>query len=334
MTVVVGFAMPSCGILVADSRLTRGPEKRDVCQKIFPLSDDALVGFSGGARSAVALIKGLFQTGAVKDLTWLLDSNSAEATIQPLFSKLRGPQVSLIFAFRWLQGVVGSALVIPKLRLVRVDCDPFRHTMVDSDFAVLGSGSYIGPRIAGKRAPAAIRDFARWEDERGWALQALFAATVVVQRLVRERPESTIGGLYQVCCLTLEGVRAVPYLTGDEAHPVFMNLERGLWVQEDSHSGTRVVVRNPLQDDSFLRTWSGPETFDVPAPATAPTSRVEWVASLRPDDDAVYGYEESTGAFTRRIPLPPPPRQPSPLAKLVQPLVQADWLAQWMDRRR
>lgn len=348
MTLVAGFATPYAAFVVADSRLVwtkdgRLAERRDVCQKVFPLSDEILVGFSNGALSAVRLLRKLVSSDHVLDCGWLLDPGRCVQVLSSCYDraeafKLPGPQVQLLFAVH-VKERSGGDLVVPRVKLVCVDCDPWHHAVVEDDLAVIGAASEIRNEALKEESVTKLTQLTSY-NERGLAIRAMFAHLFVCS-LMRGRDEPTIGGLYQVYYLGPEGPRAVPYdtwgeVTTDLGSPVSMFIRGGEWVQEHRPTGRRVRVRNPLADERVIRE-RGSEAFAV-REFLAPTGpgvrrkgyRVEWHGSLHED---VYAYEEVTGSFTKRVVLPPVDSlEKTAFARLIQPLVQRDTLRDWIER--
>ncbi|MGB6836607.1 MAG: hypothetical protein WBF66_02760 [Dehalococcoidia bacterium] len=349
MTLVAGFATPYAAFMVADSRLVRMrngelADRRDVCQKVFPLSNEILVGFSNGALSAVRLLRRLAASDYAKAPEWFLDRDRTLDVLSGLYQcaeakKLAGPQVQLLLALHVKEPSATGDLVVPRVKLVHLDCDPWSHRIVEDDLAVIGAAADIRDRALKEDSAGKLAKLTSYS-ERGLAIRALFAHLFVCS-LMRGRDEPTIGGLYQVYYLGPEGPRAVPYdtwgeITPDLGSPVSMFLESGEWAQEHKPTKLRVLVRNPLRDEGVVQR-TGSELFAVReflrpgSPGVRRRGyRVEWHSELH---EHVYAYEAQTGAFTKRVVLPPVDSlERSAFGELLQPLVQRDALRDWLER--
>jgi hypothetical protein len=253
--------------------------------------------------------------------------------------KLQGPQVQLLFAVHVKEPRPGGSLVVPRIKLVRVDCDPWRHEVVEEDLAVIGAAPAIRDEALKEESVEKLTCLTSY-NERGLAIRAMFAHLFVCS-LLRGRNEPTIGGLYQVYYLGPEGPRAVPYdtwgeVTAELGSPVSMFIRDGEWVQEHGPTRRKVRVRNPVADERVLRE-RGPELFAAKQFLTPAAPgirrkgrRLEWHSALHED---VYAYEKLTGSFTKRVLLPPVDSlDKSAFAQLIQPLAQRDALRDWIER--
>lgn len=348
MTLVAGFTTAYGAFVVADSRLVRMRNgvlaaRQDVCQKVFPLSKEILVGFSNGALSAVRLLRRLARSDYANSTEWLLDQDRALHVLKGLYrraeqTKLPGPQVQLLFAVHHLAASEGKELMVPNVGLVRVDCDPWAYQLIGDGVEVIGAAGDIRTGAVEDESAPRLAKLTPY-DERGLALRALFAHSCV-RRLMRDRDEPTVGGLYQLYYVGAHGPTAVPYDTWGEIGPdsgtlVSMLVDPRGWIQQHEPTGVRVFVQNPLVDERVVRSTSGSEVFAVSeflspgGPGVRRAGRrVTWEAALHPH---VYRYEESTGGFTKKIVLPPVNSgDRSAFAQLVQPMfeigAQQDWV--------
>lgn len=260
MTVIAGFDYTIFSVLVADSRLsgTRGSTlvRRDVCQKMLPLGDKGLICWSGGLDAARLIMSRLEERGEREGPWWLLDGDEVEATLRSGYrpGDFAFPHVSLIAqlinptrnAFENEEG--------PRVDMVVIDVEPFQHEVVPFGARVRGSGDYIVPRIEEDNLFMAVYGFSSaWPDlERAVINKALFAQELI-ERLIRERYEPTVGGLYQVGYLLQDRVRVLSYerwisASGDETHGTYVTLkvEDGSWWQEHAPTGKRSQLVNPF----------------------------------------------------------------------------------------
>jgi hypothetical protein len=138
-----------------------------------------------------------------------------------------------------------------------VDIDPFQHEVVHMGFRVRGSGSYVVPRLDEEGFFDKIVGFSSaWPNLEVAVINKAMFAQLALEELVREKPESTVGGLYQVAYILPDRVRALSYerwipCDADPKYGSFVRLivEHGQWFQEHPATRRRSRLRNPFIEE-------------------------------------------------------------------------------------
>lgn len=263
--------------MVADSRLTGcTPDGRpstywDVCQKIFPIGDYALMGFAGFEEPSGLAMSAVYHRYSREGLSWLMDESSARQTLEdalrscPLMVE-SGHICQIMIGFVDFTGSMFHNEERPGTALVALGCRPFSYRKVIVGFELLGSGDCIRDDIDKTRAYMDIFNFGDASTELGMRKKTIYTMHVV-RRLVERHGIRTVGGLYQPAYLTPKGWSGVPYRMWVELGKglgtfVNMKIEQGRWVQEHEPSGKRVVIGNPFEDDFTFRDLNLNKIFD------------------------------------------------------------------------
>lgn len=277
MTIVAGFNTGFYLTMVADSRLTgfARDEKpctyRDVCQKIFPIGDYALMGFAGLEEPSGLAMSAVYHRYLREGLSWLLDESSARETLEdalrPCPLVIEGGSIcQIMIGFVDPAGLVIDNRARPGTVLIALACRPFSYRKIMFSFELLGSGARIREDIEKTRAYMDIFNFGDASTELGIRHKTIWTM-YVVWRLVERHRIRTVGGLYQPAYLTPKGWSGVPYRMWVELGKglgtfVNMEIEQGRWVQEHEPSGKRVVIGNPFEDDFTFRDLNLNKIFD------------------------------------------------------------------------
>jgi hypothetical protein len=295
MTIVAAFQMAHTSLLVADCRLTwKAPLSasiyQDVCQKIFVLDPEVIVGFSGDLDYAVVAVERLEQRIRESGVDWLsnVDQVLTWASKVPSPRRAAYPTV-LVVSFvdhrcrlSGLPGIVQSfAISLNPPRL-------FPSGLFD--LGVFGCGAEpVSQVLSELNAKHAVNEFTQPADGTMLKLElgAMMAVECVSSALARF-PEPSVGGLLQAVVLSpLVGAFAVPYEQWVDVNEscgtyVRMDIQEGAWIQ--SHHGAEQKVINPVIE----RTES----------ARAHMNKIfEARGRLKPDDDGVVA---TPGPFLRK----------------------------------
>ena len=157
MTIVAGFNIGFYLTVVADSRLTgftpdgKPRTYRDVCQKMFPIGDYALMGFAGFAEPSGLAMSAVYRRYSREGLSWLLDESSTletlEDALRPCPLTVEGEHVcQIMIGFVDSSGSMFENQERPGTVLVALGCRPFSYRKVIVGFELLGSGAIIKER--------------------------------------------------------------------------------------------------------------------------------------------------------------------------------------------
>lgn len=277
MTIVAGFNFDFYLTMVADSRLTGFTRDgkpctfRDVCQKIFPIGDYALMGFAGLEEPSGLAMSAVYHRYSREGLSWLLDESSTRQTLEdalrpcPLVIE-GGPICQIMIGFVNPTGLVIDDRARPGTVLIALACRPFSYRKIMFSFELLGSGARIRDDIEETRAFMDIFNSGDASTELGMRLKTIWTMHLV-RRLVERHGIRTVGGLYQPSYLTPRGWSGVPYRMWVQIEKglgtfVNMKIEQGRWVQEHEPSGKRVVISTPFEDDFTFRDFNLHKIFD------------------------------------------------------------------------
>lgn len=277
MTIVAGFNSGFFLTMVADSRLTGFTQDgkprtyRDVCQKIFPIGDYALMGFAGFEEPSGLAMSAVYDRNSREGLSWLLDESSARQTLEdalrpcPLVIEGR-PICQIMIGFVDPAGLVIENRARPGTVLIALACRPFSYRKIMFSFELLGSGAIIRDDIEKTRAYMDVFNFGDASTELGIRHKTIWTMHVV-GGLVERHGIRTVGGLYQPAYLTPKGWSGVPYRMWVELGKglgtfVNMKIEQGRWVQEYEPTGKRVVIGTPFEDDFTFRDLNLNKIFD------------------------------------------------------------------------
>lgn len=261
MTVIAGFNYTLFSLLVTDTRLSAWTPHlvaRDVCQKIFPLGEAGLIAWSGGLRSARSVMNELVKRHLADGPWWLLNASEVEKTLVGGYQrgdpKFDGPQVSFIVQLinPWEKSFEDEEW--PRIDMAIVDIDPFQHEVVHMGARVRGSGSYVVPRLDEEGLFGKVASFSSaWPNLELAVINKAMFAQLALEELIREKPESTVGGLYQVAYILPDRVRVLSYerwipCNADRSYGSFVRLvvEHGQWFQEHPTTHRRSRLRNPF----------------------------------------------------------------------------------------
>lgn len=322
MTVIAGFDYTIFSILVADSRLTdyHGGNliRCDVCQKMLPLGDKGLLCWAGGLDAARDVMARLQNRGRAEGPWWLLDEGEVRSTLLRDFrpGSFSFPQVSFIAQIinptrRAFEGDDET----PRVDMVTIDMEPFRYEAVPMGTRVRGSGDYIVPRIEEDELHMAVYGFssARPDFEMAVINKALFAEEIV-ERLIREKYEPTVGGLYQVGYLLPDRARVLSYerwtsANNDDSHGTYVTLkvENGSWWQEHGPTGNRSMLLNPftnlVESDFNQDLLFDASLFEPDTPGVVPT----------PNPLRASSFLSAHGVAEHSVVTAPPPSSDQPL---------------------
>jgi len=261
MTIIAGFNYTLFSILVTDSRLSVSkprPVARDVCQKVFPLGEAGLIAWSGGLLTGRSVMSKLVERHRADGPWWLLDSDEAQRTLVDGYQrgepKFDGPQISFVVQLinPWAKSFEDEDW--PRVDMAVVDIDPFQHEVIHMGARIRGSGGYVAPRLDEEGFFGKIVNFSSaWPNLELAVINKAMFAQFALEELVRERPESTVGGLYQVAYILPDRVRVLSYerwipCNADRSYGSFVRLvvEHGQWFQEHPATQRRSRLRNPF----------------------------------------------------------------------------------------
>ncbi|MGB5931458.1 MAG: hypothetical protein WBH57_00105 [Anaerolineae bacterium] len=178
MTIVAGFNSGFFLTMAADSRLTGFTQDgkprtyRDVCQKIFPIGDYALMGFAGFEEPSGLAMSAVYDRYSREGLSWLLDESSARQTLEdalrpcPLVIEGR-PICQIMIGFVDPAGLVIENRARPGTVLIALACRPFSYRKIMFSFELLVSGAIIRDDIERTRAYMDVFNFGDASTELG-----------------------------------------------------------------------------------------------------------------------------------------------------------------------
>ena len=118
----------------------------------------------------------------------------------------------------------------PRVDMVIVDMEPFQYEGIPMGTRVRGSGDFIVPRIEEDELHNAVFGFSSaWPDFEGAVINKALFAQEIVEQLIREKYEPTVGGLYQVGYLLPDRARVLSYerwssAKNDDSHGTYVTL--------------------------------------------------------------------------------------------------------------
>ena len=345
MTVLAIHQSLDAAIIVADTRLSTIDQSsgtatatRDVCQKLFAETSDAVLTFSGDlcfgrdivnwyrnrlrrepddldwlhdddevgwlAHRAVQLHSrrenhyGCVKSGATVCITWINGERFLSRQHQNVLSANPHPIPQTI---RIEARGIGDTGATPRVRVIRQELR----------FVIAGSGGSIREDL-GTDEWVMIANWGRAEGD-GLRTRALFFTDIVSRLLIKRRIDS-VGGLLQVATMTTQGVEVIPYLRWMEVEPgygtyVALRFDDGSLVQEHRPTGRRIRIASPHEIPTRGPIWDPGthERFDPASELTRVSPGVVPELSARLAY-AVYDHESVPAEIVRSWgtdPLPP-----------------------------
>jgi hypothetical protein len=221
MSLIAGVNFVLFGIMVADSRVTfdsQPPVRRDVCQKLFPLSEAGVISWCGDLDTATPLITAIVDAHRRAGPWFLLDEAATRTVLNPAI--LAACPLGTAHFITQLINPHESAYEghhEPRIDMsvidVRIDAllASVRVERVYMNYAVRGSGDVISAKM--KKMDLTMT---AWKAGRPrFGDQAMIDKCLAVEQIVRSAADAecveSVGGLYQVAYVLQGGVRALAY---------------------------------------------------------------------------------------------------------------------------
>lgn len=246
MTMIAGHHSTEGIVVIADSRVTWGPEEhgrfQDTLQKIVPLGEGLVLAFAGDIRAVDRIIKELRGRIAKKGQLKVARKLAAEVPrIAKHFynvhkSKNAGTSgVSILLAGREAGGKTG---------LWVFQSPEFTAQPIPEGTVIIGSGQAAGQYLAASMPPVPPTPTLK---------QRADALMVGLESALRKAGVPTVGGMFQILTISpTDGIRPMTHghvdLDPDGAPSAgSMTIEKGKWTQVDLTTGERTELVEPAR---------------------------------------------------------------------------------------
>lgn len=241
MTVIVGYHLGNWGVLMSDSRATRGFDGAvgDCLQKLITIEDRIVLGYAGSVSLATSIIDKL--RDKLREVTSLEDFSRIFADIcRDCSSGVSDPVDFLVF----VRDIEARNI---KLYSFKHD-DLYAAICMDSSFAVIGSGSVIEDILDEKRNDI----FGSSESHQTIKSKILLQ---VKNAIAESGGLSDVGGLLQAFLVSPKGIFPIRHgqfsVEPEGSYSLEMELKEGTWCQSNLTTGEDLEISSvdKIQDE-------------------------------------------------------------------------------------